>query len=94
MASNVENKIIKKTDSIILLESKKNELIAQIEMLDSLINTLTDYHREIADLKYKYNKTNSQIATIIKREERTIRKAIKKIINILDTKYKSSAKVP
>ena len=94
MASNTENKIIKNADRVRLLEKQKDELQAKIEMIDSLINTLSDYHREITDLKYKYNKTNSQIATIMKREERTIRKALLKILNILEEKYESSVKVP
>ena len=92
MSSNTENKIIKNVDRIKLLEKQKNELEAKIEMIDGLINTLSDYHREIIDLKYKYNKNNNQIATIMKREERTIRKAIKKILNILDEKYKEFLK--
>lgn len=94
MASNTENKIIKNADRVRLLEKQKDELQAKIEMIDSLINTLSDYHREITELKYKYNKTNSQIATIMKREERTIRKALLKILNILEEKYESSVKVP
>lgn len=98
MSSNTENKIIKNVDRIKLLEKQKNELEAKIELIDGLINTLSDYHREIVDLKYKYNKNNNQIATIMKREERTIRKAIEKILNILEEKYekfrKSSVKIP
>lgn len=94
MTSSTENKILKNADRVNLLEKQKNELQAKIEMIDSLINTLSDYHREIANLKYKYNKTNSQIATIMKREERTIRKALNKIISILEEKYKNSEKVP
>lgn len=94
MKSNIENKIIKNVDYIKFLEKQKNELQAKIEMIDSLINTLSDYHREITELKYKYNKTNSQIASIMKREERTIRKALFKIIEILSKKYESSEKVP
>lgn len=92
MSSNTENKVIKNVDRIKLLEKQKSELEAKIEMLDGLINTLSDYHREIVDLKYKYNKNNNQIATIMKREERTIRKAIKKILNILEEKYKEFLK--
>lgn len=92
MSSNTENKVIKNVDRIKLLEKQKSELEAKIEMLDGLINTLSDYHREIIDLKYKYNKNNNQIATIMKREERTIRKAIKKILNILEEKYEKFLK--
>lgn len=94
MTSNIEKKVINNTDKIVELEAKKDKVKKHIDYLDSLINTLSDYHREITDLKYKYNKTNSQIATIMKREERTIRKALKKIISILDEKYESSVKVP
>lgn len=94
MSSNVEKKVIDNTDRINRLKKEIEELQAKVDMIDSMINTLSDYHREIVDLKYKYNKTNSQIATIMKREERTIRKALKKIISILDEKYESSVKVP
>lgn len=94
MSSNTERKVIDNTDKINRLKKEIEELQAKVDMIDSMINTLSDYHREIVDLKYKYNKTNSQIATIMKREERTIRKALKKIISILDEKYESSVKVP
>lgn len=94
MSSNTEGKIIKNADKIAKLKKEIEELKAKIDMIVSLINTLSDYHREITDLKYKYNKTNSQIATIMKREERTIRKALEKILSILEKKYQSSAKVP
>ena len=94
MTSNIEKKVINNTDKIVELEAQKYKIKKHIDYLDSLINTLSDYHREITDLKYKYNKTNSQIATIMKREERTVRKALEKILVILDEKCKSSAKVP
>lgn len=94
MRSSLENKTVSKVDKLTLLQKQKNELEAKIEMIDGYINTLSDYHREILDLKYKYNKNISQIATIMKREERTIRKALKKIIIILQQKYESSVKVP
>ena len=90
----IEKKVINNTDKIVELEAKKDKVKKHIDYLDSLINTLSDYHREITDLKYKYNKTNSQIATIMKREERTVRKALEKILVILDEKCKSSVKVP
>ena len=94
MHSNIEKKVIDNTDKINRLKKEIEKLQAKIDMIDSMINILSDYHREIVDLIYKYNKTNSQIATIMKREERTIRKALKKIISILDEKYESSVKVP
>ena len=94
MSSNIDKKAIDNTDKINRLKKEIEKLQAKIDMIDSMINILSDYHREIVDLKYKYNKTNSQIATIMKREERTIRKALKKIISILDEKYESSVKVP
>ena len=94
MTSNIEKKVINNTDKIVELEAKKDKVKKHIDYLDSLINTLSDYHREITDLKYKYNKTNSQIATIMKREERTVRKALEKILVILDEKCKSYVKVP
>lgn len=94
MDCGIENKLIKNADKVTKLQREINELKAKIEMIDSLINTLSDYHREITNLKYKYNKTNSQIATIMKREERTIRKALEKIINKLEQKYQNSVKVP
>ena len=94
MHSNIEKKVIDNTDKINRLKKEIEKLQAKIDMIDSMINILSDYNREIVDLKYKYNKTNSQIATIMKREERTIRKALKKIISILDEKYESSVKVP
>lgn len=94
MTSNMVNNIAKNIDRITKLRKEIEELEAKIIMIDSMINTLSDYHREITDLKYKYNKTNSQIASIMKREERTIRKALEKIIKILDQKYKNSVKVP
>ena len=94
MHSNIEKKVIDNTDKINRLKKEIEKLQAKIDMIDSMINILSDYHREIVYLKYKYNKTNSQIATIMKREERTIRKALKKIISILDEKYESSVKVP
>lgn len=94
MTSNIEKKVINNTDKIVELEAQKYKIKKHIDYLDSLINTLSDYHREITDLKYKYNKTNSQIATIMKREERTVRKALEKILVILDEKCKSSVKVP
>lgn len=87
MMSNTENMIVKNVDDIKLLEKQKEELQAKIEMIDSLINTLNDYHRQIVNLKYKYNKPDAQIAVIMKREERTIRYALKKIILILNKKY-------
>lgn len=87
MMSNTENIILKNIDNIKLFEKQKEELQAKIEMLDSLINTLNDYHRQIVNLKYKYNKSDAQIAVIMKREERTIRYALKKILSILDKKY-------
>ena len=94
MHSNIEKKVIDNTDKINRLKKEIEKLQAKIDMIDSMINILSDYHREIVDLKYKYNKTNSQIATIMKREERTIRTALKNIISILDEKYESSVKVP
>lgn len=93
MTSNVENKIIKRQDEILVLKKEINELELKIEVIENLINTLSDYHREIADLKYKYNKSDSQIATIMKREERTIRYANKKILKILGEKYNNFLKI-
>lgn len=92
-SSIVENKAIKNVDRARLLEKQKEELQAKIDMIDGLISTLSDYHREIIDLKYKYNKTDSQVATIMKREERTIRYAIGKVISILEKKYNNFLKL-
>lgn len=93
MTSNVENKIINRQDEILVLKKEINELELKIEVIENLINTLSDYHREIADLKYKYNKNDNQIATIMKREERTIRYANKKILKILEEKYNNFLKI-
>ena len=93
MTSNVENKIIKRQDEILVLKKEIKEIELKIEVIENLINTLSDYHREIADLKYKYNKSDSQIATIMKREERTIRYANKKILKILGEKYDNFLKI-
>lgn len=87
LISNIENGIINKTDKITKLKKEIDELKLKISMIDCMINTLNDYHKEIIELKYKYNKKNSQIATIMEREERTIRKVLEKVINILDEKY-------
>ncbi len=91
-ASNTENKIIKNVDKIELLKKQKEELEAKINMLDSLINTLSDYHRQIIELKYKYNKTDLQIGTIVYRGKRAVNKQLKKAILILDEKYKEFLK--
>ncbi len=93
MSNKIENKSINNIDKINNLKKEIEELETKIEMINSLINTLSDYHREIVDLKYKYNKTDSQVATIMKREERTIRYAIKKILKILEEKYNNFLKI-
>lgn len=93
MTSNLENKVIKRQDEILVLKKEIEELKSKIALVEGLINTLSDYHREIADLKYKYNKNDNQIATIMKREERTIRYANKKILKILEEKYNNFLKI-
>ena len=87
MTSNMVNNIAKNIDRITKLKKEIDELKLKISMIDCMINTLNDYHKKIIELKYKYNKKNSQIATIMEREERTIRKVLEKVINILDEKY-------
>lgn len=93
MSSNIEEKLVKRQDRILVLKKEIEELNVKIALVESLINTLSDYHREIADLKYKYNKNDNQIATIMKREERTIRYANKKILRILEEKYNNFLKI-
>ena len=88
MTSNIENKVVKNVDRLKLLEKKKNELETKINMLDSIINTLNDYHRQIIELKYKYNKSELQIGTIVYRGKRAVNKAIKKAEEKLEEKYK------
>lgn len=92
MVLNTENKIIKNADRIKSLEKQKNELQAKIEMIDSLINTLSDYHRQILELKYKYNKSERQIGIIVYRGKRAINKQLKIALKLLDEKYKEFLK--
>ena len=98
VSSNLENKVIKNVDKVNILKKEINELQAKIDMLDSLINTLSDYHRQIIELKYKYNKSAQQIGTIVYRGKRAINKQLKIALALLDKKYKefleSSQKVP
>ena len=91
MASNTENKVIKNVDRIKLLEKQKKELKAKVEMIDSLLNTLDDYHKEIIELRYKENKKPLQIASILYRTKRAINKELRFALDELDEKYK---KVP
>ncbi len=87
MSSNVEKKVINNADKIKELEAQKNKIQAHIDYLDSLINTLDDYHRRIIELKYKYNKTSLQVATILYRTKRNINKELKNSLEILQVKY-------
>ena len=87
-ASNTENKIIKNVDKIELLKKRKEEIQAKIDMLDSYINILDDYHRRILELKYKYNKSSAQIGTILYRTKRTINKELKISLETLEGKFK------
>ena len=74
MSSNIEKKLINNADRIKELEAKKDKIKAHIDYLDSLINTLDDYHKKIIELKYKYNKTSLQVATMLYRTKRNINK--------------------
>lgn len=87
MASNIENKIIKRQDKILILKKEIEELKSKIEMIDSYINTLDDYYRRVIELKYKYNKKPAQIGTILYRGKRAINIALKNAIKELDIKY-------
>lgn len=87
MVSNIENKIIKRQDKILILKKEIEELKSKIEMIDSYINTLDDYYRRVIELKYKYNKKPAQIGTILYRGKRAINIALKNAIKELDIKY-------
>lgn len=87
MTSNVENKIIKRQDEILMLKKEIEELKSKIAMIDSYINTLDDYYRRVIELKYKYNKKPAQIGTILYRGKRAINIALNNAIKELDIKY-------
>ncbi|MEG0872967.1 MAG: hypothetical protein RSD14_04970 [Clostridia bacterium] len=80
--------MINKTDRGNLLQLEINELKAKIDMIDSMLNTLDDYHKRIIELKYKYNKTSIQIASILYRTKRAINKELKICLLELNEKYK------
>lgn len=87
MTSNIANKVINNMDKINKLNKEIEELQAKIDMINSILNTLNDYHKQIIELKYKYNKNDAQISKILEKEERTIRYASDKALDILEKKY-------
>ena len=93
MSSNIEKKLINNADRIKELEAKKDKIKAHIDYLDSLINTLDDYHKKIIELKYKYNKTSLQVATMLYRTKRNINKELKKCLEELQEKYKKRPEI-
>lgn len=92
MNSNIERKVINNTDKIKEFEAQKVKIQAHIDYLDSLINTLDDYHKRIIELKYKYNKTSLQVATILYRTKRNINKELKKSLEELQGNIKKDPK--
>lgn len=93
MNSNIERKVINNIDKIKEFEAQKVKIQAHIDYLDSLINTLDDYHKRIIELKYKYNKTSLQVATILYRTKRNINKELKKSLEELQGKYKKRPEI-
>ena len=87
MYSNTENKIIKNVDRIKLLEKKKNELEAKIEMIDSLINILPNYCQNAIISKFIKKNSIEEISNNIDRTQMTVRRIINKSIEIMEETY-------
>lgn len=92
VSSKLEKESIKNIDKERILLKEIDELQSRIEMLNSLINTLSDYHRQLIELRYKYNKKDIQIATIVFRGKKAVNKQINKAIGLLEEKYKKFLK--
>lgn len=80
----------KKIDTINKLKRKVKILQARIDYIDSLVNTLDDYHRELIRLKYMYNKTSAKIASIVYRSKRSVNKELKNALAELELKHEES----
>lgn len=91
MRSNAEVKVIKKQDKILILKKEIEMLKAKIEMLDSYINTLKEEYKRVIELRYKYNKTDLEISSIINITKRAVNKRINRALKELETKYKKSS---
>lgn len=87
MASNTENKIIKNADRVRLLEKQKDELQAKIEMIDSLINTLSYYCKNVIISKYINKKSINEICKDIDRSEKTVYRIIEKSMKRMEKLY-------
>lgn len=80
----------KKIDTINSIKIRIELLQARIDYVDSAVNTLDDYHRELIRLKYMYNKTAAKIASIVYRSKRAVNKGLKNALAELELKYEES----
>lgn len=87
MANTIEKKIINNADKIRDLELQKAEKQAQLNYIDSLLNTLKYDERNLLKMYYIERKNMSIIQSVYKREADSIHKSITIYINKLDKKY-------
>lgn len=79
--------VIDNTNKIKILELQKNEKQAQLNYIDSLLNTLKYNERVLLKMYYIEKKEMSIIQSVYKREADSIHKSIAIYINKLDKKY-------
>lgn len=87
MSNTIEKKIINNADQIRNWELQKAEKQAQLNYIDSLLNTLKYDERNLLKMYYIEKKNMSIIQSVYKREADSIHKSIAIYINKLDKKY-------
>lgn len=88
MESTLENKVIRKLDNISRLKADKSELEAKVEMIDSIIDTLSATHREYIRLRFKEKWEIAQVADHCNIEKDSMKVTLQSITDKLENKYK------
>lgn len=87
MANTIEKKIINNADKIRDLELQKAEKQAQLNYIDSLLNTLKYDERNLLKMYYIERKNILRISKEIQKTEKTIFRKLKKSLEKIEKKY-------